>query len=387
MNTAPPIRPFYARTRFILLLLVAGIIYTYGWKVTQIQPGNLIRDFHLVKPLISALLQPDLITRETDSFTAEATFQLAETPGPEATLNPPAQPAPTLQLSRTMGNIGDTVSVEGFHLPPNRQGQLFWVNSIEQEFPLGEMATDASGRFYKEVTVPPTARGDEQLVRVLLTWETGGWRFSHTLTLVAEKIIETLFLGLMATTLAILLAGPLSFLGARNLMTHNKAGTSVYYLVRTLFNVLRSIEPLIMAILFAVWVGIGPFAGMLALGLHSTAALGKLFSEQIESIDPGPVEAITATGAHPLQVVLYGVLPQVVPQFLALGFYRWDINVRMSTIIGFVGGGGIGFLLQQWINLLQYNQAGTALLAIALVVISLDMISARLREKIIGPPA
>jgi phosphonate transport system permease protein len=191
----------------------------------------------------------------------------------------------------------------------------------------------------------------------------------------------------MATTLGIFLAGPLSFLGARNLMTHNKVGTSIYYSIRTLFNVLRSIEPLIMAILFAVWVGIGPFAGMLALGLHSTAALGKLFSEQIESIDPGPVEAITATGARPLQVVLYGVLPQVVPQFLALGFYRWDINVRMSTIIGFVGGGGIGFLLQQWINLLQYNQAGTALLAIAIVVISLDMISARLREKITGPPA
>jgi len=229
--------------------------------------------------------------------------------------------------------MGDTLTVEGFHLPPNRQGQLLWINSIEQSFPLGEMATDSDGRFYKEITVPPTARGDQQLVRALLTWETCGWRISHILKLATEKIIETLFLGLMATTLALFLAMPLSFLGARNLMTHNKVGTSVYYLVCTLFNVLRSIEPLIMAILFAVWVGIGPFAGVLALGLHSTAALGKLFSEQIESIEPGPVEAITATGAHPLQVVLYGVLPQVIPQFLALGFYRWDINVRMSTWI------------------------------------------------------
>ena len=383
MKTAPPTRPFYARTRFILLVLVAGIIYTYGWKVTQIQPGNLIRDFHLVKPLISALLQPDLITRETDSYTMETAFQLSAATGPETTSPSPQQPA--LHLSRTSGKMGDTITVEGFRLPPNRQGKLFWVNSIEQEFPVGEMTTDASGRFEREITIPPTARGDKQLVRAILTWETGGWQFSHTLKLTAEKIVETLFLGLMATTLAVFLAGPLSFLGARNLMTHNRTGTSIYYLVRTFFNILRSIEPLIMAILFAVWVGIGPFAGVLALGLHSTAALGKLFSEQIESIDPGPVEAITATGAHPLQVVLYGVLPQVIPQFLALGFYRWDINVRMSTIIGFVGGGGIGFLLQQWINLLQYNQAGTALLAIALVVISLDMISARLREKITGP--
>ena len=382
MKTAPSVRPFYTRTRFLLLLLAVGVIYSYGWKVTQIQPGNLIRDFHLVKPLISALLHPDIITRETESATLEAAFQLADTPGPETAITPPAQTSPTLQLSRTAGPIGDTLTVEGFHLPPQRQGQLFWVNSIEQEFPLGEIATDAAGRFYKEISVPPTARGNPQQVRAVLTWETGGWRLSHTLHLTVEKIIETIFLGLMATTLGIFLAGPLSFLGARNLMTHSKAGTSIYYLVRTLFNVLRSIEPLIMAILFAVWVGIGPFAGMLALGLHSTAALGKLFSEQIESIDPGPVEAITATGAGPLQVMLYGVLPQVIPQFLALSFYRWDINIRMSTIIGFVGGGGIGFLLQQWINLLQYNRAGTALLAIALVVISLDIISARLREKI-----
>jgi phosphonate transport system permease protein len=82
-------------------------------------------------------------------------------------------------------------------------------------------------------------------------------------------------------------------------------------------------------------------------------------------------------------VVLYAVVPQVLPQFLALSFYRWDINVRMSTVIGFVGGGGIGFLLQQWINLLQYNQAGTALLAIAVVIITLDVISARIRDRII----
>ena len=385
MNTAPPVRPFYARTRFLLLMLAAGVIYTYGWKVTQIEPGSLIRDFHLVKPLISALLQPDLITRETESQTLETEFQLTGETGAESAISSPQQTTPTLRLSRTSGRMGDAVRVEGFHLPAKREGQLFWVNSIEQEYPLGAIAVDSNGRFFNEFEVPPTARGDTQWVRAVLTWETGGWRISHTLKLTIEKIVETLFLGLMATTLAILLAGPLSFLGARNLMTRTGPGTAIYYAVRTVFNILRSIEPLIMAILFAVWVGIGPFAGVLALGLHSTAALGKLFSEQIESIDTGPVEAITATGAHPVQVVLYGVLPQVVPQFLALGFYRWDINVRMSTIIGFVGGGGIGFLLQQWINLLKYNQAGTALLAIAVVVISLDMASARLREKITGP--
>jgi len=175
---------------------------------------------------------------------------------------------------------------------------------------------------------------------------------------------------------------PLSFLGARNLMIGRPSGTVIYYTVRTFFNILRSVEPLVLAILFAVWVGIGPFAGVLALGFHSIAALGKLYSEQIEAIDPGPVEAVTATGATPFQVVLFAVVPQVVPQFLAFTFYRWDINVRMSTIIGFVGGGGIGFLLQQWINLLKYNEAGTALLLIIIVVITLDTLSAKVREKI-----
>jgi phosphonate transport system permease protein len=217
-----------------------------------------------------------------------------------------------------------------------------------------------------------------------LAWQTGEWRISDTLKLTIEKMVETVFLALMATTFSILVAAPLSFLGTRNLMAGNLINKVIYYVVRTLFNVLRSVEPLIMAILFAVWVGIGPFAGVMALAIHSIAALGKLFSEQVESIDPGPVEAITATGATPVQVVLFAVVPQILPQFLALSFYRWDINVRMSTIIGFVGGGGIGFLLQQWINLLQYNQAGTALLAIACVVIVLDMISARVREKLIA---
>ncbi|MCA9484987.1 MAG: phosphonate ABC transporter, permease protein PhnE, partial [Nitrospina sp.] len=286
-----------------------------------------------------------------------------------------------LSVAPASGHVGDRVAVSGRGLTANTQGRLVWVNSVEQEFPLTEVRTDAAGNFEQTVTVPETARDPEQLVRLELFIAKGGWKISGTMKLTLSKIVETVFLGLMATTLAVFFAAPLGFLGARNLMT-GRAPRALYYAVRFVFNILRSIEPLIMAILFAVWVGIGPFAGVLALAVHSTAALGKLFSEQIESIDPGPVEAITATGAKPLQIVLYGVLPQVVPQFLALTFYRWDINVRMSTIIGFVGGGGIGFLLQQWINLLQYNKAATALWAIAAVVIALDLISARIREKI-----
>ena len=160
-------------------------------------------------------------------------------------------------------------------------------------------------------------------------------------------------------------------------------GFGIYTVTRGILNILRSIEPLIMGIVFVVWVCLGPFAGILALTLHSIAALGKLFSEQVEGIDEGPVEAITATGASRLQMVAYAVIPQIVPPFTAFALYRWDINVRMSTIIGFVGGGGIGFVLAQNIRLLRYRQASVMMLSIALVVAVLDYASAKIRSRII----
>lgn len=159
-------------------------------------------------------------------------------------------------------------------------------------------------------------------------------------------------------------------------------GSTLYNLSRTALNTIRSIEPLIMGLVFVVWVGIGPFAGVLALTLHSIAALGKLYSEQVENIDPGPVEAIQSTGAGWLQTVVFAVIPQIIPPYIAFTMYRWDINVRMSTIIGFVGGGGIGLLLQQQINLLRYRDAGVAVLAIAIVVSFLDYTSAYIRERL-----
>lgn len=159
-------------------------------------------------------------------------------------------------------------------------------------------------------------------------------------------------------------------------------GNMLYTTSRTTLNIVRSIEPLIMGLVFVIWVGIGPFAGVLALTLHSIAALGKLYSEQIENIDPGPIEALESTGANQLQTIIYAVVPQIVPPYIAFTMYRWDINVRMSTIIGFVGGGGIGLLLQQQINLLRYRDAGVAVLAIAVVVSVLDYASAYIRERV-----
>lgn len=158
-------------------------------------------------------------------------------------------------------------------------------------------------------------------------------------------------------------------------------GLIIYFITRTILNGTRSIESLVMAIVFVIWVGIGPFAGSLALALHTLAALAKLYSEQVESIMPGPLEAVQATGANRLQTIVYAVVPQIVSPYISFTMYRWDINVRMSTIIGFVGGGGIGFLLQQNINLLDYRAASVQMVAIAVVVATMDYVSSVVRER------
>jgi len=132
-----------------------------------------------------------------------------------------------------------------------------------------------------------------------------------------------------------------------------------------------------------VWVGLGPFAGVIALTVHSIASLGKLYSEAIEGIDHGPIEAVQATGATKLQTIMFAVIPQMVSPFISFSIYRWDINVRMSTIIGMVGGGGVGFVLLQYVRLLDYQAAGIAVWFIAVTVAVLDYVSAEIRERMI----
>lgn len=211
--------------------------------------------------------------------------------------------------------------------------------------------------------------------------ESGGLKPSEPLRLTIVLMIETIFLGMMATVYGIILAVPVSFLAARNMMSDSRLTVAIYYATRTVLNIVRAIEPLIWALIAVVWVGLGPFAGIIALTVHSIAALGKLYSESIESIDSGPVEAIQATGATGLQVIMFGVVPQIIPPFVSFSIYRWDINVRMSTVIGLVGGGGIGFLLIQYIRLLDYRSAGIAVWFIAITVAILDFVSAEIRQR------
>jgi phosphonate transport system permease protein len=195
-------------------------------------------------------------------------------------------------------------------------------------------------------------------------------------------MIETIYIALLATLISIPLTLILSFFTARNLMRENKISFAVYYILRIILNFIRSIEPLIWAIIFSVWVGIGPFAGMIALLVHTIASNAKLYSEAIENIETGPVEAISATGANKVQIVWYAVVPQVFLPFLSFTIYRWDINVRMATIIGLVGGGGIGTMLMQYQGLARWHEVGLLVLMIAFVVWIMDYISARIREAL-----
>lgn len=196
-------------------------------------------------------------------------------------------------------------------------------------------------------------------------------------------LMETIYLALLATMFAIPFAFVLSFFAAKNLMSGSPLSKLVYIFIRTLSTIFRSIEAIVWAIIFCVWVGIGPFAGMLALWIHSIASLIKLYSEQIENIDPGPVEAIKASGASTLQVWRYAVAPQILAPYLAFTIYRWDINVRMATIVGFVGGGGIGLALYQQQQMLAWRNVGLIMWLIALVVWIMDMFSGYIRTKLI----
>lgn len=207
-------------------------------------------------------------------------------------------------------------------------------------------------------------------------------------TYVPGKLIETIAIGLLATLFSTLLAAPLSFFAAHNIMSRVAGGTAVYYVMRTIFNVVRAVDTMIWGIIVIVWVGLGSFAGVIALTIHSVAALGKLYSEEIEHIDPGPVEAVTATGANLFQVMRYAVVPQIIPSFLAYTLLRWDINMRSATIVGFVAGGGIGYFVVETIRMAAYSDYAAALWAVAVVIIAVDAVSGYWRQKILSdePP-
>jgi phosphonate transport system permease protein len=190
--------------------------------------------------------------------------------------------------------------------------------------------------------------------------------------------VTTVEIALLGTVTAAVLALPLGFVSARNV-----APAPLFYPARTVLNLFRSVDTLVYALIFVAAVGLGPFPGVLAVVAYTTTSLAKLYSEAIEGIEPGPVDAITATGATRLQVLRYGVLPQVLPLFLSYVLYRLESNIRAATVLGFVGAGGIGFYLQTYLRMIDYPAASTALLVMIAMVVVVDTVSSRVRARLV----
>jgi len=192
------------------------------------------------------------------------------------------------------------------------------------------------------------------------------------------ELVITLQIALWGTALAVAGSVPLALLAAGNLTPW-----WVHQPVRRLLDACRAINEMVFALLFVVAVGLGPFAGVLALWVHTTGTLAKLFSEAVEAIDPQPVEGIRATGAHPLAEVMYGVLPQVMPLWISYTLYRFEANVRSASVVGMVGAGGIGMVLWDVIRGFQYAQTAAVLLMLVVSVALIDLASAALRKRFV----
>ncbi len=194
----------------------------------------------------------------------------------------------------------------------------------------------------------------------------GNWK------LYLSEMLVTVQIALWGTVLAIVCAIPLSILASENIVPW-----WVYQPVRRVMDACRSINEMVFAMLFVVAVGLGPFAGVLALFISTTGVLAKLFAEAVEAIDPGPVEGVRATGASALQEVIFGVIPQVLPLWISYSLYRFESNVRSATVVGMVGAGGIGVILWEAIRGFQFGQTCAVLIVIIVVVSLIDVLSQR----------
>ena len=606
MKNSPPV---WKSLKLGLIVLIGLVIYAYGFQVTQVSLDEISspRRQESLTRVLRALAHPDILAYDKKEV-AVNTPVYVPCPAGSVSLPEPDTSGPYIVMTPSCAEPRSDVHVEGFNFEPTTTGRVYFIPPSEVTLNMGEFQTDTQGHFTIDAKIPPRPAEEIQNIRAITQQNVGSPHLTQTAYDTWNKIIETVFLALLATTFGIMLAIPISFFAARNLMkdvtstlsglalsligwpagiwlgaqfagrvgkfsatlttgpwvdlasilvsavivylmlrwalpqeeqqapglgtraarllvlflaalvsvlllflltklgvtvgdslelhlgsfsflgsfvfslsdilnllittlvalatgglvsaiagrlgkmvfirlsgqpaarlavnmllgalagaalfvlvgaginwfyeindpkkiyyipglvgallgvlaallTRNEdilpIGLVIYYITRTILNALRSIEALIMVIVFVVWVGIGPFAGVLALSLHTIAALSKLYSEQVESILAGPLEAIKATGATRLQTIIYAVIPQIIPPYISFTMYRWDINVRMSTIIGFAGGGGIGFLLIQNINLLNYRAASAQMLAIAVVVAMMDMLSSYMRERVV----
>ncbi|MCX7588624.1 phosphonate ABC transporter, permease protein PhnE [Phenylobacterium sp. 58.2.17] len=197
-------------------------------------------------------------------------------------------------------------------------------------------------------------------------------------TFLVSQMWLTVQIALWGTAIAVLIAVPLGLLGARNVTP-----SYIQLPIRRLMDVLRSVPDLVIGTIFVVAVGLGPFAGVMALALNTGGVLGKLFSEAVESIDKGPVEGVRATGAAPLQEVVWGVIPQVAPLWTSYALYRFESNSRAATVLGLIGAGGIGQILFDSLNSFSYSRVAAIAIVIVIAVTLIDLLSQTIRARLL----
>ena len=267
-------------------------------------------------------------------------------------------------------------------LAARRFGALMWLASRNWLLLIGalslidRMALDAEvdfREFFKPVNIRALKRISSGLIHP---------DFSITKMVIADYAWVTLEMAMIGTILGTLVSAPISFLGARNLLGRNPITAPIYYVTRFILSIVRSIPTLIWG-LMAISFGLGHFPGVIALSIFSFGLTSKLFSEAIEGIDWGPVEAVTASGANPLHVLIFGVVPQVVPYFISHFLYCLEVNVHSSVVLGLIGAGGLGLIVNEYIATFHWEQASTVLIIAIVMTLTIDYGSAYIRSRIV----
>jgi len=271
-----------------------------------------------------------------------------------------------------------------FHGAKIRPGEL--LEGIPQIFhTVGRMLppdftkiTDSKSYYFPEnlsltEILLPLPIGAEQ-ARTRQRW----WNNTFPQTVIGATL-ETVQMALAGTFLALWVAFPLGFLAARNTTPH----LFVYHGLRSVLSLVRTIPDLALGLLFVAAVGLGAFAGTLALAIHTATVLGKLLSESVENIDEGVVEALRATGARYPQILSFAVLPQILPDLISFTLYRLETNIRAASVLGLIGAGGIGYLMNSSFRTFQYQEAAAIVLVLIALVMFVDYLSSRLRSLVV----
>jgi len=319
MKNLSQIRQLFLTTLIIVALVV---IYGYAYKATQIDFVRLVKDAAKAREFVTAFLTPDITTRDVETVTIETSFPIPCGAAPEA--SPPTS-GPRLVTSVACADLKEQFTLEGFELSANSEIAIRWRFPDDRVMTVVRTTTDAEGHFSTLLDSRPIAASVDNVaskIEVDTIIPVGGLKPSQAAKDVTHEIFVTIFMALFSTTIATIIAAPLSLLAASNITRRGPIGTTVYHIIRSFFNIIRSFDPLVMATVFAIWAGFGATAGVLSLSVVTVASLGKLFSEAVENIDPGPIEALQATGANRVQTVIYAVIPQIVPDFVSFIIYH-----------------------------------------------------------------